>query len=433
MEGMKRVAHLAAHSGPAWQCDFSSRGIVASCGADGLIQLWGAPNGSSSWSCLGTAGQDAHSRAIRTVAWTPDGAFLAAGSFDSTATVWQVKQRPQRQLQQEESSKDNLVETEEHDRRQDAPKSSRVHMGLLQTLVGHEHEVKGVAWNCTGSFLATCSRDKSIWIYKRSGLEDWGEHATDGPRKQHSTDDDGEFVVASVLTGHSQDVKAVRWHPRRDWLASASYDDTIAIWGVGGDDWIMLKTLRGHASTVWSVAFDSLGSRLLSASADRTVRLWTCLPADVQPSRRLPTLAQWYVAPFLRPLEAAAAAVASSAETVEETAKTASDEETDLLALQQPEAWRCSAVLQGQHRGVVYAVSVHPEKNIFATACGDGCIRIYALSEAGASLLHCEEKAHQSDVNSIAWSKDGGDELLLASVGDDGFLSIWLLDLPIED
>ncbi|OEH78116.1 wd40 protein ciao1 variant [Cyclospora cayetanensis] len=341
MEGMKRVAHLAAHSGPAWQCDFSSRGIVASCGADGLIQLWGAPNGSSSWSCLGTAGQDAHSRAIRTVAWTPDGAFLAAGSFDSTATVWQVKQRPQRQLQQEESSKDNLVETEEHDRRQDAPKSSRVHMGLLQTLVGHEHEVKGVAWNCTGSFLATCSRDKSIWIYKRSGLEDWGEHATDGPRKQHSTDDDGEFVVASVLTGHSQDVKAVRWHPRRDWLASASYDDTIAIWGVGGDDW--------------------------------------------PPSRRSAIPAVAYLGSV------------------------------------------------GQHRGVVYAVSVHPEKNIFATACGDGCIRIYALSEAGASLLHCEEKAHQSDVNSIAWSKDGGDELLLASVGDDGFLSIWLLDLPIED
>jgi len=79
-----------------------------------------------------------------------------------------------------------------------------------------------------------------------------------------------------VLSGHSQDIKYVKWHPTKNILFSASYDDTIKCWMYDEniDDWNLQYTIEGHQSTVWSLDFDRTGEFLVSSGEDKRWYVW---------------------------------------------------------------------------------------------------------------------------------------------------------------
>lgn len=231
---------------------------------------------------------------------------------------------------------------------------------VTATLEGHENEVKGVAWAPSGNLLATCSRDKSVWIWE--------------------VDEEEDYECASVLNSHTQDVKHVVWHPNSEVLASASYDNSIRLYREDGDDWSSFATLEGHESTVWSIDFDATGRRLVSCGDDKTIRIWQ---------------------------EGAATSSGVGA------------------------TWECVCTLSGHHTRVIYDVSWCKLTGAIATASGDDTIRVFeeeAVPEGDGTSPRfyeavCVRKAHDRDVNCVAWSPS--DPGLLASCGDDRVVAIW--------
>lgn len=219
------------HLDQIWQISWNPQGtMLASCSADKSVRLWRV--NSSKATAIGDALEDGHNRAIRSVAFSPNNTVLATASFDGTVGLWYPVS----------SSSNNSTDKNAFE--------------FVTCLEGHENEVKCVDWSSDGKLLATCGRDKTVWIWECMEAEE-------------------DFQCLAVLQEHQQDVKSVKWHPNREWLISCSYDDTIKVWVEDDmDDWACVQTLTGHQSTVWSVDFDKSGDYIVSVGEDLSVRVW---------------------------------------------------------------------------------------------------------------------------------------------------------------
>ena len=77
------------------------------------------------------------------------GKTFATASFDSNIAVWEQE------------------DAEDGDGKMDAELSGgRGEWECASLLEGHETECKGVAYSSSGTLLASCSRDKTVWVWE---------------------------------------------------------------------------------------------------------------------------------------------------------------------------------------------------------------------------------------------------------------------------
>lgn len=303
-----------------------------------------------------------HERSVRSATWkpnlTPHKLCIVTGSFDSTAGLWRWSDEPTDNLEVEvtsptsptsppsppspisptspPSTSTNSSDNNEYESDKD--------WELIIILDGQDSEIKSVSFSPTGQYLATCSRDKSVWIWEDIG----------------ANEDDDEWETVAVLNEHDGDVKAVAWCPEKnrteegrnarycsEVLASASYDNTVRVWREEIDqEWICVAVLSGHQGTVWGVQWEPNPKgdgfpRIMTWSADMTIRVWTLKEEPWRPRPSGGGLIPNTMRPSLK------------------------------------EKWTCTAVLPQVHTRDIYSVTWSPVTGMVASTGSDGLIVVY--------------------------------------------------------
>ena len=129
-----------------------------------------------------------------------------------------------------------------------------------RTLRGHTNRVSGISWR-PGSTLPECDISPDTVNLATGGAE--------GLVHLWSLNQD---TPLATLSGHSQRVCRVEFHPSGKYLASASEDTSWRLWDIETTTELLLQ--EGHSRGVYAVAFNTDGSLLASAGLDSIGRIW---------------------------------------------------------------------------------------------------------------------------------------------------------------
>jgi WD40 repeat protein/transcriptional regulator with XRE-family HTH domain len=333
-----------------------------------------------------------HRGVVASVAFSPDGRTLAAGGWDHTVRLWAVTDR------------------------RSSPRAA--------TLRGHTDKVYAVAFSPDGHSLASGGVEGvRLWSLHGAGRPYQAEHLTghNGAVKSVAFAPDGSTLVSGsqdgtarlwdlatdTLAAHSSSVYGVAVAPRGGVLASASYDGTVRLWSTARPRAVReLASLAGHTAAVNALAFTADGETLISGSLDGTARLWSV--TDPRRPRLLAALTA----------HGAVDAVAISPDG--RVAVTADDEGARLWNITDPHRPRSRALLPGTAESVAFA----PDGRSLACGGADGVIRLWALTSSLPSRIPGTLRGHTQVVKSLAFRGDGR---MLASASDDRTARLWPL------
>jgi WD40 repeat protein len=334
--------------------------LAISCG-DKTVRIWDTRTGQPLLVLKG------HEKPVRSVAWSLDGSQLASASDDKTVRLW----------------------------------DARTGQAVPQ-LRGHIATVNSVAWSKGGRLLATGANEKTIRIWDgRTGqplLELHGH--TLGVTSVAWSNDGSRLVSASadktvrvwdartgepllVLPGHTDVVNNAAWNEDDSRLASASSDRTVRIWDARSGKILLL--LEGHTERVLRLAWSNSGDRIATAGMDKTVRVWQartgkCL-LELKHHTRPVTCVAWS----------------------DDDRWLASGGEDGMVWICDGQTGRPQFELEGHSRQLT-SVTWRRDGTRLASAAQDKTVRVWDL-RTGQSVL--ELKSFPDVITSVAWSDDG--------------------------
>ncbi|KAF2203445.1 WD40 repeat-like protein [Delitschia confertaspora ATCC 74209] len=206
---------------------------------------------------------------IRSVCFSPNGAYLATGAEDKVIRVWDIANR-----------------------------------SIKHSFTGHEQDIYSLDFARNGRVIASGSGDRTVRLWDlESNTQVLHLQIEDGVTTV-AISPDNRFVAAGSLdksvrvwdintgqmvvrldgeVGHKDSVYSVAFAPQGNQLVSGSLDKTIKMWELSAPNRMMpgappggkcIRTFEGHKDFVLSVALTPHGEWVLSGSKDRGVQFW---------------------------------------------------------------------------------------------------------------------------------------------------------------
>jgi WD40 repeat protein len=202
----------------------------------------------------------AHLAIVDSLAFSPDGKFLASGGFQEVI-LWDVQTGLLRQKLTgfadrvgalAFSPNGKLLATGGGAPTEDGEvKVFDVATGkpVVDIKNGHSDQVFGVAFSPDNSKLATCGADKFVKVFEVPS---------------------GKFLKS--FEGHTHHVLDVGWKADGKLLASAGADNVIKVWNYENGE--QVRTIAGHGKQVTRLVFIGTTPQIATCSGDQTVRFW---------------------------------------------------------------------------------------------------------------------------------------------------------------
>lgn len=376
------AATLKGHGEIVYAIVFSPDGKYVATGSfDKTVRVWETATGKESKSFGGPTG---HQNLVLSVAFSPDGKMLASGSQDNTARVW------------------------------DMPGSAG---GSLRTFA-HAAAISSLALSPVGKILAGAGKDGTVRLWNAA---------------------DGKTVFD--LKGHSGPVLGVAFAPDGKLLASAGSDRSLRFWNVA--DGKPAGEIQAHQGAATSVLFSPANAAVVvSAGADGLLKSWK-LPVGAP--RQLAGKAEAAAAITLsangthvvlagpnvrilnyatgqpvRTLKGNAAALEAVAISPNEAWIAAGSADQRLLVWNAATGALLSQPLTPA--AAIRALAFHPQNNQLLTGGADGALKLWPIPLTLGTETPVATAAHAGGVGSVAFHANGTQVL---SGGADKTVKLW--------